>query len=178
MAITKALGIPLPQQLFFALMLALAIANGWSAFALWHCRDFDVEPAPLIIHIVMIFFLYGFPFSVMVSRLPFVDLCVAIVSLAMSATYTALGWKHNGLVGGVGLVDIFISMSFFFFAIVAWVKLLDIHAEHSNIHFAEHQKDDSYQPFAPQAKIDDGFSQDPTLPRSLTSGSVTSPYLT
>jgi hypothetical protein len=131
-SITSVLRIPIPQSFYFFCLLALTVANGWSGYALWHCRNWDQDFIPLLIHVLMIVFVYGFPFVIMVTKEPIAYLFAAFVCVGLSAAYTGIGWTRDVFVGIVGIFDIVVSLFYFVFAFATWFSIARVHEHHVN----------------------------------------------
>jgi hypothetical protein len=138
-AVTNFIALPIRQTFFFACMTILAVLNGWAAFALWHCKNWDADFAPLFVNILMVIFINGFPFIVMLTRNSFVYWIMALACLGLSAAFTGLGWIHDTFAGIVGLIDIAFSIGFFVFSFYAWMNRKRIDEHHVQLHLNEKQ---------------------------------------
>lgn len=114
--------IPITQTIFFGMMTIVAVANSWAAFALWHCNNWDAKFLPLLLNVLMVVFVYGFPLIVMVTREASAYLLWSMAAIGLSAGFIGTAWKYDIRAAGVGFVDLAFALFFFVFAVSAWMN--------------------------------------------------------
>lgn len=114
--------LPFPQTLFFTLKLVLTILNAWAAFELWHCKNWDVDCAPLFLSVFTFVLLSVFPLVVMLTEQTGAHVITALAAFGLALGFTIVAWKQSTFAGAVGLIDVIEAIIYFFFAFSVWMR--------------------------------------------------------
>jgi len=96
----------IPQRLAHSYMTILIGLYAWSAFRVWFCDNWDVNPTPLIIYVIKIIFVSWISLTFMVARDIWLTVVVAFIALAFAIANCVLFFIEDSWAGLVGVVDI------------------------------------------------------------------------
>ncbi|OQW72214.1 MAG: hypothetical protein BVN35_14480 [Proteobacteria bacterium ST_bin11] len=125
--------IPITQTVFFGLMTILAMCNGLAAFMLWHCNNWDEKFVPLLLNVLMVVFINGFPLVFMLTKEPSATLLWSMAAVGLSGAFIGTSWKYDVRAAGIGFIDLTFALIFFVFAYSTWMKKVKITRLHASV---------------------------------------------
>ena len=152
----KIVVMPSAQFLYFLLTL-LATANGWSAWRLWACKNWNVDPTPLFIFLLLIVTMALFWPTFHMANSPFAAMTVGIVAACLAITYTVFsGVRSDTWVVIVGVVDLLVTFTYVFFPLYLWALrpiegYITVYAEYDGTKSSSSYKALRTAPFADSA---------------------------
>lgn len=110
------------EKAVFSGLTVLAVANGWAAWRLWVCENWDVDPVPLLLYLLMIIGTgFFYPVLMWAPTSVYLPILVAIIAFALSIAYTVFAFFDDMWAGLVGVADILVTLMYIIVGVQIWM---------------------------------------------------------